>query len=107
MERERLERRNSSRSHIGRRRRRPGPVINRWPDRAVRTALRRLSGDRLADVAARDVDPDDLLATTRDLFAGCPVPEADLGFLHLGGALNEHAGDDGRSGTGTPASRSA
>jgi hypothetical protein len=28
---------------------------------------------------------DDLLATTRELFAECPVPGAELGFLHLGG----------------------
>ena len=41
---------------------------------------------------------DDLLSTVRDLFAGCPIPEAELGFLHLGGALNEHAGDDGAVG---------
>jgi FAD/FMN-containing dehydrogenase len=41
---------------------------------------------------------DNLLWTMRDLFAECPVPEAELGFLHLGGALNEHAGDDGAVG---------
>jgi FAD/FMN-containing dehydrogenase len=41
---------------------------------------------------------DDLLSTVQDLFAGCPLPEAELGFLHLGGALNEHAGDDGAVG---------
>jgi FAD/FMN-containing dehydrogenase len=41
---------------------------------------------------------DGLLATTRDLFAECPLPEPDLGFLHLGGALNEHAEDDGAVG---------
>ena len=41
---------------------------------------------------------DDLLSTTRDLFAECPIPEADLGFLHLAGALNEHAADDGAVG---------
>jgi FAD/FMN-containing dehydrogenase len=41
---------------------------------------------------------DDLLAITRDLFAECPIPEAQLGFLHLGGALNEHDGDDGAVG---------
>ena len=46
---------------------------------------------------------DDLLATTRDLFASCPIPEADIGFLHLGGALNEHNADDGASGIATPA----
>jgi hypothetical protein len=41
---------------------------------------------------------DDLLSTTRDLFAECPIPEADLGFLHLGGALNERHRDDGAVG---------
>jgi FAD/FMN-containing dehydrogenase len=37
---------------------------------------------------------DDLLSTARDLFAECPIPDAELGFLHLGGALNEHDADD-------------
>jgi FAD/FMN-containing dehydrogenase len=41
---------------------------------------------------------DDLLTTTRDVFAECPIPEADLGFLHLGGALNERRRDDGAVG---------
>jgi FAD/FMN-containing dehydrogenase len=41
---------------------------------------------------------DDLLTTARDVFAECPIPEADLGFLHLGGALNERRGDDGAVG---------
>jgi FAD/FMN-containing dehydrogenase len=41
---------------------------------------------------------DDLLSTTRDLFADCPIPGAKLGFLHLGGALNEHLEDDGAVG---------
>jgi FAD/FMN-containing dehydrogenase len=41
---------------------------------------------------------DDLLATTRDLFAECPIPGAELGFLHLAGALNERTGDDGAVG---------
>jgi FAD/FMN-containing dehydrogenase len=41
---------------------------------------------------------DDLLSTTRDLFAQCPIPGAELGFLHLGGALNEHGEDDGAVG---------
>jgi FAD/FMN-containing dehydrogenase len=40
----------------------------------------------------------DLLMTMRNLFAECPIPEAQLGFLHLGGALNEHAEDDGAVG---------
>lgn len=41
---------------------------------------------------------DDLLSTTRELFAECPIPGAELGFLHLAGALNEHDGDDGAVG---------
>jgi FAD/FMN-containing dehydrogenase len=41
---------------------------------------------------------DGLLATIRNLFAECPIPEADLGFLHLDGALNEHEADDGAVG---------
>jgi FAD/FMN-containing dehydrogenase len=41
---------------------------------------------------------DELLATTRELFAECPIPGAELGFLHLGGALNDHPGDDGAVG---------
>jgi hypothetical protein len=42
----------------------------------------------------------------RDLFAECPVSGAELGFLHLGGALNERAPDDG-AGTATPATPGA
>jgi FAD/FMN-containing dehydrogenase len=38
---------------------------------------------------------DDLLSTLRGLFAGCPIPGAEIGLLHLGGALNEHDEDDG------------
>jgi FAD/FMN-containing dehydrogenase len=41
---------------------------------------------------------DGLLATTRDLFAECPIQGAELGFLQIGGALNEHASDDGAVG---------
>lgn len=41
---------------------------------------------------------DELLATVVDQFAECPIPSAELGFLHLGGALNEHAEDDGAVG---------
>jgi len=41
---------------------------------------------------------DDFLSTARDLFAKCPIPEAQVGFLHLGGALNERDGDDGAVG---------
>jgi FAD/FMN-containing dehydrogenase len=40
----------------------------------------------------------ELLGTMRELFADCPAPMADIGLLHLGGALNEHAGDDGAVG---------
>jgi FAD/FMN-containing dehydrogenase len=41
---------------------------------------------------------DGLLAAFRDLFAECPIPGADLGVLHLGGALNDRAWDDGAVG---------
>jgi len=41
---------------------------------------------------------DDLLATSKSLFATCPVPGAELGYLHLGGALNERDPDDGAIG---------
>ncbi|HWN26429.1 MAG TPA: FAD-binding oxidoreductase [Actinomycetospora sp.] len=41
---------------------------------------------------------DGLLAATRDLFAECPIPEAEIGFLHLGGAIGDHASDDGAVG---------
>jgi FAD/FMN-containing dehydrogenase len=41
---------------------------------------------------------DDLLAATRGLFAECPIPEAEIGFLHLGGAIGDHADDDGAVG---------
>ncbi len=34
---------------------------------------------------------DGLLAGMRELFADCPVPEAELGLLHLGGALIEQS----------------
>ncbi|MFC7272890.1 FAD-binding oxidoreductase [Paractinoplanes rhizophilus] len=40
----------------------------------------------------------ELLGTMRELFADCPAPMADIGLLHLGGALNEYAGDDGAVG---------
>jgi FAD/FMN-containing dehydrogenase len=39
-----------------------------------------------------------LLATLRDLFERCPIPEADIGVLHLEGALNERDADDGAVG---------
>ncbi|MBI5105139.1 MAG: FAD-binding oxidoreductase [Solirubrobacterales bacterium] len=38
---------------------------------------------------------DELLSTWRDLGAQCPIPDAQLGLLHIGGALNDRAGDDG------------
>jgi FAD/FMN-containing dehydrogenase len=41
---------------------------------------------------------DDLLSTWRDLGAECPIPDAQMGILHLGGALNEHDEDDGAVG---------
>jgi Berberine and berberine like len=41
---------------------------------------------------------DGLLTGMRELFATCPVPGAELGLLHLGGALNERPGDDGAVG---------
>ena len=41
---------------------------------------------------------DDLLAAMRELFAACPIPGAELGLLHLGGALNDRASDDGAVG---------
>ena len=42
--------------------------------------------------------PDGLLAGVQQLFAQCPIPDGQLGFLHLGGALNEHDEDDGAIG---------
>jgi FAD/FMN-containing dehydrogenase len=41
---------------------------------------------------------DGLLDAIRDTFANCPVPEAEVGFLHLGGALNDRPEDDGAVG---------
>lgn len=38
---------------------------------------------------------DGLCSTWRELAAECPIPEAQLGILHLGGALNDHDEDDG------------
>jgi FAD/FMN-containing dehydrogenase len=38
---------------------------------------------------------DALLANQRALAAACPIPAAQIGLLHVGGALNEHAADDG------------
>jgi hypothetical protein len=41
---------------------------------------------------------DGLLSAARDLFSTCPIPGGEIGFLHLGGALNERAEDDGAVG---------
>ncbi|KRE80701.1 FAD-binding oxidoreductase [Arthrobacter sp. Soil762] len=41
---------------------------------------------------------DGLLSTIRELFDGCPIEGAELGILHLAGALNEHPEDDGAVG---------
>ncbi|SEP15822.1 FAD/FMN-containing dehydrogenase [Halogranum amylolyticum] len=40
----------------------------------------------------------DLLSTMRNLAAECPIPGAQIGFLHIGGALNEFDQDDGAVG---------
>jgi FAD/FMN-containing dehydrogenase len=41
---------------------------------------------------------DEFLSLWRDLAAECPIPEAQIGLLHLGGALNGRDGDDGAVG---------
>ena len=41
---------------------------------------------------------DGLLRTVRDLFERCPIPDAQIGILHLEGALNERPVDDGAVG---------
>jgi FAD/FMN-containing dehydrogenase/pimeloyl-ACP methyl ester carboxylesterase len=41
---------------------------------------------------------DGLLANQRALAAACPIPHAQVGFLHVGGAINDRAGDDGAVG---------
>jgi FAD/FMN-containing dehydrogenase len=41
---------------------------------------------------------EDLLPILRDLAADCPIPDAQIGLLHLGGALNERDWDDGAVG---------
>jgi FAD/FMN-containing dehydrogenase len=38
---------------------------------------------------------DDLLSAMGELASTCPIPRAEIGFLHIGGALNERAPDDG------------
>ena len=42
--------------------------------------------------------PDELLDATRDMFSRCPIPGAEIGFLHLGGAIGDRAPDDGAVG---------
>ncbi len=41
---------------------------------------------------------DELLATCRELAGECPIPDAQVGLLHLDGALNERDLDDGAVG---------
>jgi FAD/FMN-containing dehydrogenase len=41
---------------------------------------------------------DDLLSTVRELAANCPIPGAEVGFLHVAGAVNERPEDDGAVG---------
>jgi hypothetical protein len=41
---------------------------------------------------------DGYISTMIDLFAECPIMGAELGVLHLEGALNEHSEDDGAIG---------
>jgi FAD/FMN-containing dehydrogenase len=41
---------------------------------------------------------DGFLSALPALFATCPLPDGELGILHLGGALNEHDEDDGAVG---------
>ena len=41
---------------------------------------------------------DGLLTVCREVFAECPVPGAEIGLLHIGGALNERDDDDGAVG---------
>ena len=41
---------------------------------------------------------DALLDTLRDVFAHCPVPDAEIGILQVGGAVNDHEEDDGAVG---------
>jgi len=41
---------------------------------------------------------DALLVTWQALAAACPIPEAEMGILHLGGAVGDHDDDDGAVG---------
>ncbi len=39
-----------------------------------------------------------LLSAAQDLFGECPIPDGEIGILHIGGALGEHPEDDGAVG---------
>ena len=41
---------------------------------------------------------DGLLTEAREAFAACPIPDGQVGLLHLGGAVNERDEDDGAVG---------
>jgi FAD/FMN-containing dehydrogenase len=41
---------------------------------------------------------EELMSTWSELAADCPIPDAQMGVLHVGGALNEHDSDDGAVG---------
>jgi FAD/FMN-containing dehydrogenase len=41
---------------------------------------------------------DGLLSAAREVFAECPMPDGEVGFLQLDGALSEHDADDGAVG---------
>ena len=41
---------------------------------------------------------DGLLSAAREAFANCPMPDGEVGFLQLDGALSEHDADDGAVG---------
>jgi pimeloyl-ACP methyl ester carboxylesterase/UDP-N-acetylenolpyruvoylglucosamine reductase len=41
---------------------------------------------------------DELLDLTQKLFADCPIPGIECGFLHVGGDINDHDEDDGAVG---------
>lgn len=41
---------------------------------------------------------DEVLDLNKELFAECAIPGIELGFLHVGGAVNEHDQDDGAVG---------
>ena len=39
-----------------------------------------------------------VLSAAREAFTECPIPQGQVGFLHLAGAINERGGDDGAVG---------